>query len=76
MSKRKVKKYVDDGRTIYNMDVEGMPHRRKRTKSDINLTKQERRSMTRAAFKHYFPIVLGVMVCFTIVALLLYFWLR
>ena len=27
MKKNKKEKYVDDGHTIYNMDVDGMPHR-------------------------------------------------
>ena len=31
MKKNKKEKYVDDGHTIYNMDVDGMPHRVKKS---------------------------------------------
>ena len=44
MSKKSKKNtYVDDGHTIYNMDVDGMPHRRVKPKNDgLDLTKKER----------------------------------
>ena len=43
--KKKKQKFIDDGRTIYNMDVDGMPHRRKKEDPNgVYLTKKERNS--------------------------------
>ncbi len=74
--KKKKQKYVDDGHTIYNMDVDGMPHRISKNKTGVGLTKAERRAAILAAFLHFLPIFIGVLVCFTIAYLLIYFWLR
>lgn len=44
MKKNKKEKYVDDGHTIYNMDVDGMPHRKRHNNDDnFSLTKNEKR---------------------------------
>ncbi len=73
---KKIKpKYVDDGHTIYNMDVDGLPKRSK-IKNDLGLTPKERRAVIRAALLHFIPILLGVILCFTLAMLLLYFWLK
>lgn len=74
--KKKKQKYIDDGHTIYNMDVDGMPHRIPKNESGVNLTKAERRAAIWAAFLHFLPIFIGVLACFTIAYLLIYFWLR
>lgn len=74
--KKKKQKYIDDGHTIYNMDVDGMPHRVVKKDTGINLTKAEKRAMIRAALLHFLPILLGVVVCFSITMLLIYLWLH
>ena len=74
--KNKKQKYVDDGHTIYNMDVDGMPHRRFQNKEGIDVTKKERRAIIGAALLHYLPILLGVLGCFGIAFLLVLLWLR
>lgn len=40
MKKNKKEKFVDDGRTIYNMDVDGLPNRRNKNK--VYVTKEEK----------------------------------
>lgn len=74
----KKEKYVDDGHTIYNMDVEGMRGHRKKVenKNNIFINKKEKNAMIKAAFQAYLPKVLIMLLCFGITALLLYFWLR
>lgn len=78
MSKKKKKKYVDDGHTIYNMDVSGFKwHDRKvKNKNKIDLSKKEKSAMIRAAFAAYLPKVLIILVGFSLAILLLYFWLK
>ncbi len=77
--KKKTKKveYIDDGHTIYNMDVDGMPHRRFKPKNDdLNLTKKEKKAIIKAAFSYYLPIFIGVIICFIIAMVVIYFWLK
>ena len=75
--KKEKQKFIDDGRTIYNMDVDGMPHRRKKEDPNgVYLTKKERKAAIIAAILHFMPILFGVILCFTIVMVLLYFWLK
>lgn len=77
MKEKKTKqKYIDDGHTVYNMDVDGMPHRIVKNDSGIKLTKAERRAAIAAAFLHFLPILLGVMICFSIAMLVIYLWLH
>lgn len=73
--KKKKNNYIDDGHTIYNMDVDGMPGRKEK-KGNISLTKKEKRALIGAAFQYYFPIFLGVMLCFFVALLIVYFWLK
>lgn len=54
MKKNKKEKFVDDGRTIYNMDVDGLPNRRNKNK--IYVTKEEKKLIIKTALKHYIPI--------------------
>lgn len=75
MNKKTNKDFYDDGHTVYNMDVDGMPHRNFKNKSDIILTKKERKAMIMAAITHYIPIVIGVIMCFLVTMIILYFWL-
>ncbi len=76
--KRKTE-YEDDGRTVYDMSGLDDMHRtgpRREKKESINVTRAERRAMIRAAFAHYAPIFFGVLACFALAGLLIYFWLR
>ena len=76
MKKINKQKYIDDGHTIYNMDVDGMPHRRVQSKDSINTTKKEKRAMIKAALLHYLPILGGVILCFLAAMLLIFWWLH
>ena len=78
-SEKRKTDFVDDGRTIYDMSGLDDMHRtgpRHKKKEDIKLTRAERRALIRAAFAHYAPIFFGVLVCFTLAGLLIYFWLK
>ncbi len=73
--KRKVKYLPDDGHTIYSMD--GLYDTGKKSdKEHVKLEKGEKWQLIKAAFAVYGPIFLGVLLCFTIGAVLIYFWLR
>lgn len=77
MPKKRKQKFVDDGHTVYNMDIDGMPHRiPKATDDSVSLTKKEKNAMIKAALGHYLPIVLGVCLCFFVAMLIMYFWLK
>ena len=69
----KKNKYYDDGHTIYNMDVDGLPKREKKVR--ISLDKEERKVIMRAGFKTYLPIMLVIIIGFCITFLLVYLWL-
>lgn len=75
--KKKKIEYIDDGHTIYNMDVDGMPHRRFKQKNDnLNLSKKERKAIIKAALLTYMPVLFGVIFCFLIAMIIIYFWLK
>lgn len=74
--KKNKHEYIDDGHTIYNMDVDGMPHRRVQSKDGLNVTKEEKRAMIKAAFIHYLPILGGIILCFLIAMLIIFWWLH
>ena len=73
MSKKE--EYVDDGHTIYNMDIDGMPHSRVDTSKNLLVDKEDRKIIIKAALSRYMPVVLGMVGCFLLAALLLYLWL-
>jgi hypothetical protein len=76
IKERNKKRYIDDGRTIYNMDLDGMPGRRRSQRKDgIDLTKRERRALIKAAFANYSPIFIGVLICFGFTIFLINIWL-
>ena len=78
-SEKNKTEFVDDGRTLYDMSgLDDMHNIGKRTgKEDgVSLTRKERRALIKAAFARFAPIFFGVLVCFTLAALLIYFWLR
>lgn len=77
MSKKKKEEFVDDGHTIYNMNVDGFKwHDKNRDKKNqVYLNRKEKWAMIRAAFSAYFPKLLIVLAGFGLAILLLYFWL-
>ena len=75
MSKKNKQEYIDDGHTIYNMDIDGMPNRIVQNKSCIYLSKSERRAAILGAFAHYLPILLFTILSFGLVMLLILLWL-
>ena len=76
MKRKNKPKYIDDGHTIYNMDVDGMPHRRVQSNDNLNVTKKEKRAMIRAALLRYLPILGLVILAFSVTMLLIFWWLH
>ena len=78
MKKEKKEKYIDDGHTIYNMDVEGFKWHDRRVKNgqNLNLTRKERRALIFAAWIAYLPKFIFVILGFSLAAILIYFWLK
>lgn len=78
MKKRKKKEsepYVDDGHTVFNMDGVGGAHHVEKEEEHTRLTRAERRAILRAALSSYLPVFGLILLCFTVVLLMLYFWL-
>lgn len=85
MSKKKTKTKVvykpDDGRTVYSMAAlegktpEDLDEREEQRKKRVNVTRKERRAMIAAAFQVYGPILLIILLAFSIAAMLIYFFL-
>ena len=69
------KKIVDDGHTIYNMDVEGLPKRSPKSQRII-LSNKERLALIKVVILKYIPLLFGVILCFGIALLLIYIWLN
>ena len=72
---KKKEKYIDDGHTIYSMDVDAKWARPKENNEKIYVSKEERRILIKAAFKAYTPKLLLVLFCFGLAIILVYFWL-
>lgn len=76
--KKNNEQYYDDGRTIANMDIEGMPNRIKKSqkrKSQYDVSKEEKRHLIFAAYKAMLPILLCGIVGMTLAMLLIMLWL-
>lgn len=79
---RKKKDDWDDGRVIAPMDAldpeweRGKTKRTKDKQPDIDLTKKEKRAMTKAMFAVMLPRILVALIAFAIVFLLVYLWLN
>lgn len=77
-----MKSFKDDGRTIAEMNVEGMPwykpHKKNTTSSEpLHLTGAEKRAMFMGIMSELIPLVVTIVVVFTLVFLALdVFWLR
>lgn len=82
MARRKRDYPDDDGHTISNMNVEGMPwyepeqvrKNRESLKEDAP-TRKEKRAMIKAFFLATLPYFLSCLAAFTIAACLIYLWL-
>jgi len=75
MKTKNKQKFIDDGHTIYNMDVDGMP-KRKTTKPKLYVTTDEKKAMIKAAFAHFLPILIMVVACFAVAMLIILVWLH
>lgn len=76
--KKNNEQYYDDGRTIANMDIEGMPNRIKKNqkrKSQYDVSKEEKRHLIFAAYKAMLPLLLCGIVGMTLAMLLIMLWL-
>ncbi|MGN1043072.1 MAG: hypothetical protein ACI4SK_06280 [Christensenellales bacterium] len=71
-----MKKFVDDGRTVYDMSNVGVGRTENKKDEGVKLRRKEKTAAIRAGFAVYTPIFLGVIACFTLVAVGLYFWLK
>ena len=78
MKKEKKSKqtYIDDGHTIYSMEQLVGPENYNKKEKRAALTKRERRAAIKAAYRTYLPMLLGVVICFLLAFLLIYFWLK
>lgn len=75
--KKNKKEYIDDGHTIYSMDVDAKWSKRHHdNKESIYVSKEERRLLIKAAFRTYIPKLLIVLFGFGLAILLIYFWLK
>ena len=74
--KDKAKEYIDDGHTIYDMNVDASWNKRKEKMPSVYVTKEERRTLIKAAFLAYIPKLLLVLGCFLATFILIYLWLK
>ena len=78
--KKKKEKFVDDGRTIVDMNVEGMPWYRGKNYDPSNpppkLTRKERFAVFRGAFVAMIPVVLCTVAGLTVAGILIWLWLH
>ena len=77
-NKKKKVEYIDDGHTIYNMDVEGFKWHDNKIKNEdrVYVTKEDNTLLIKAAIKSYLPKMLIVLLGFTLAIILIYFWLN
>ena len=74
--KNKKEEYIDDGHTIYNMDVEGFKWHDKKKQSTFYVSKEEKKLLIKAALKAYIPKLLIVILGFSLAIILVYLWLK
>ena len=70
----------DDGRTVANMNVEGMswyhPDSGKEVKEEDKPTRKEKRAMIRAGYLAHLPRFIAILVGFGITIFILWLWLN
>lgn len=74
--KKEKKEYIDDGHTIYSMDVDAKWSKKHNKKESIYVSKEERFMLIKAAFLAYFPKLLLVLFSFGLAIILIYLWLK
>ena len=75
MKNNKKEEYIDDGHTIYSMDVDAKWARPKEPKEKIYVSKEQKRLLIKAAFRAYTPKLLIILLGFGLAIILIYFWL-
>lgn len=72
--KKQKQPFVDDGRTVYSMDaLSGVKKVGK--EESFTMNKKERKAALKAACAHYAPVLLVVILSFSLVTVLMYLWL-
>ncbi len=77
--KKKTDEFIDDGRTIANMDIEGMPHRIKNDsnrKKEYDIDKEEKKHLIFASYKAFLPVLICGIIGMFLTMLLIMFWLK
>lgn len=67
--------YIDDGHTIYDMNVDAKWNTRKEKEQVVYVSNEEKRALILAAFKAYFPKILLIIGCFAATMILIFLWL-
>lgn len=73
---KKNQEFIDDGHTIYDMNVDASWNNRREKSPSVMVSKDERRMLIKAALKAYLPKLLMVLGCFLVVMILIYLWLK
>lgn len=78
--KNKKDEFIDDGRTIAKMDIDGMPKSAFRSdvnrKKEYDVSKEEKRSLIFASYKAALPILLCGIIGMGLAMLLIVLWLK
>lgn len=72
----KNQEFIDDGHTIYDMNVDASWNNRREKSPSVMVSKDERRMLIKAVLKAYLPKLLMVLGCFLVVMILIYLWLK
>ena len=72
----KNQEFIDDGHTIYDMNVDASWNNRREKSPSVMVSKDEKRMLIKAALKAYLPKLLMVLGCFLVVMILIYLWLK
>ena len=72
---KKKEKFIDDGHTIYDMNVDAKWNTRKEKEQGVYVSNEEKRALILAAFKAYFPKILLIIGCFAATMILIFLWL-
>ena len=76
INNNKNQEFIDDGHTIYDMNVDASWNNRREKSPSVMVSKDERRMLIKAALKAYLPKLLMVLGCFLVVMILIYLWLK
>ena len=76
MKNNKNQEFIDDGHTIYDMNVDASWNNRREKSPSVMVSKDERRMLIKAALKAYLPKLFMVLGCFLVVMILIYLWLK